>query len=93
MSFVIISMCSPDAKPSNACGGEVLIIRPHLLSESAQGYLLLNLSEDEGQEEVLEDKDEEEEESEVDEKVKQCKANARPNLRTLEITIAQSIEI
>ena len=41
-------------------------MRPHLLGESAQGYLLLNLREDEGQEEVLEDKDEEEEESEVE---------------------------
>ena len=50
------------------CGGEVLVIGPHLLGDSAQGYLPLNLSEDEGQEEVLEDEDEEEEESEVDEK-------------------------
>ena len=58
----------PCSVPFVFCG-EVLVIRPHLLSESAQGYLLLNLREDEGQEEVLEDKDEEEEESEVDEKV------------------------
>ena len=36
------------------CGGEVLVIGPHLLSENAQGYLQLNLREDEGQEEVLE---------------------------------------
>ena len=50
------------------CEGEVIVIRPHLLSESAQGILLLNLREVEGQEEVLEMKDEEEEESEVDEK-------------------------
>ena len=50
------------------CGGEVLVIGPHLLGDSAQGYLLLNIREDEEQEEVLEDKDEEEEESEVDEK-------------------------
>ena len=50
---------------------------PHLLSESAQGYLLLNLREDEGQEEVLEDKDEEKEESEVDEKVKEVRENAQ----------------
>ena len=50
------------------CEGEVLVIRPHLLGENAQGYLLLNLREDEGQEEVLEDKDEEEEENEDDEK-------------------------
>ena len=47
------------------CGGEVLVIGTHLLGDSAHGYLLLNLREDEGQEEVLEDKDEEEEESEV----------------------------
>ena len=53
------------------CEGEVIVIIPHLLGESAQGILLLNLREDEGQEEVLEDKDEEEEESEVDEKVKE----------------------
>ena len=37
------------------CGGEVLVIRLHLLGDSAKGYLLLNLRE--GQEEVLEDKD------------------------------------
>ena len=42
------------------CEGEVIVIGPHLLGESAQGILLLNLREDEGQEEVLEDKDEEE---------------------------------
>ena len=59
------------------CEGEVLVIRPHLLNECAQGYLLLNLREDEGQEEVLEDKDEEEEESEVDEKVKGVRENAQ----------------
>ena len=47
---------------------EVLVIRPHLLGDSAQGYLLLNLREDEKLEEVLENKDEEEEESEVDAK-------------------------
>ena len=58
------------------CGGEVLVIEPHLLGDSAQGYLLLNLREDEGQEEVLETKDEEEEESEVDEKVKEVRENA-----------------
>ena len=49
----------------------------HLLSESAQSYLLLNLREDEGQEEVLEDKDEEEEESEVDDKVKEVRENGQ----------------
>ena len=52
------------------CGREVLIIRPHLLSESAQGCLLHDLREDEGQEAELEDKGEEEEEIDVDEKVK-----------------------
>ena len=59
------------------CGGEVLVIGPHLLGDSAQGYLRLNLREDEGQEEVLEDKDEEEEESEVEEKVKELRENAQ----------------
>ena len=42
-----------------------------------RGDLLLNLKEDEGQEEVLEDKDEEEEESEDDEKVKEVGENAQ----------------
>ena len=50
---------------------------PSLLRQCA-GLLLLNLREDEGQEEVLEDKDEEEEESEVDEKVKEVRENAQP---------------
>ena len=59
------------------CGGEVLVIGPHLLGDNAQGYLQLELGEDEGQEEVLEDKDEEEEESEVDEKVKEVRENAQ----------------
>ena len=59
-----------------SCEGEALVIRPHLLREGAQGYVLLNLREDEGQEEVLEDKDEEERESEVDEKVKEVRENA-----------------
>ena len=59
------------------CEGEVLVIRLHLLGEGAQGYLVLNLREDEGQEEVLEDKDEEEEESEDDEKVKEVRENAQ----------------
>ena len=59
------------------CEGEVLVIGPHLLGDSAQGSLLLNLREDEGQEEVLEGKSEEEEESEVDEKVKEVRENAQ----------------
>ena len=54
-----------------------LSLDTHLLSESAHRYLLLNLREDEGQEEVLEDKNEEEEESEVDEKVKEVRENAQ----------------
>ena len=59
------------------CVGEVIVIRPHLLGESAQGILLLILREVEGQEEVLEDKDEEEKEIEVDEKVKEVRENAQ----------------
>ena len=39
-------------------------------------FLLLNLREVEGEEEVLEGKDEGEEESEVDEKVKEIRENA-----------------
>ena len=58
------------------CGGEILVIRPHLLGDRAQGYLLPNLRKDEGQEDVLEDKDEEEEENGVDEKVKEVRGNA-----------------
>ena len=55
-----------------------LSLDPHLLGDSAQGYLLFNLREVEGQEEVLEDEDdEEEEESEVDEKVNQVRENAQ----------------
>ena len=61
----------------NFCGGEVLVIGPHLLGDGAQGYSLLILREDEGQEEVLEDKDEEDEESEVDEKVKEVGESAQ----------------
>ena len=62
---------------SPGCGGEVVVIGAHLLGDSAQGYLLLNLREDEGQEEVLEDKYEEEEENEGDEKVKEVRENAQ----------------
>ena len=60
------SLCEEVVLGLITCEGEVLASRP--LGESAQGILLLNLREDEGQEEVLEDKDEEQEESEVDEK-------------------------
>ena len=69
-------LCLASSRFSN-CEGEVPVIRPHLLGESAQGYLLLDLREDEGQEEVLEDKDEEEKENEVDEKVKEVRENAQ----------------
>ena len=47
-------------------GREVLVISLHLLGDNAQGYLLLNLREDEGQEEVLEEKDEEEGDRQTD---------------------------
>ena len=40
------------------CVGEGLVSRPHLLGESAQGILLLNLGEVEGLKELLEDSDE-----------------------------------
>ena len=59
-----VSLCEEAVFRLTTCWGGVLVIRPHLLSESAQGYLLLNLREVE----VLENKDEEEEESEVDER-------------------------
>ena len=72
-----VSLCEEVVVELITCGGEVLVIGPHLLSDSAQGYLLLNLREDKGQEEVLEDKDEEEEESEVDKKVKEVRENAQ----------------
>ena len=72
-----VSLCEEAALGLITCGGEVLVIGPHLLSESAQGYLLLNLRKVEGQEEVLETEHEEEEESEVDEKVKEVRENAR----------------
>ena len=64
-------------KRKRKCGGEILVIGPHLLGDSAQGYLLLYLREVERQEEVLETNDEEEEESEVDEKVKEFRENAQ----------------
>ena len=71
-----VGLCEEVVVGLITCGGQVLVSGPHLLSESAQGYLLLNLREVEGQEAVLEDKDEEEEESEVDEKVKEVRENA-----------------
>ena len=54
-----------------------LSLDPYLLGDNAQGYLLLNLREDEGQEKMPEDKDEEEEESEVYEKVNEVRENAQ----------------
>ena len=58
-----VSLCEEVLVGIITCGGVVLVIGLHFLGDSAQGYLLLNLREDEGQEEVLEGKDEEEEES------------------------------
>ena len=72
-----VSLCEEVVLGIIPCEGEVFVIRHHLLGESAQRILLLNLREDEGQEEVLEDKDEEEETSEVDEKVKEVRENAQ----------------
>ena len=72
-----VSLCEEVVVGLITCGGEVFFNGPHLLGESAQGYLLLNVREVEGQEEVLETKDEEEEESEVDEKVKEVRENAQ----------------
>ena len=62
---------------SSFCVGEVIVIRPHLLGDSAQGYLLHNFREVEGQEEVLEVNDEGEEEGEDDEKVKEVREIAQ----------------
>ena len=67
-----VSLCEEVVVGLMTCGGEVFVFEPH-----AQGYLLLHFREDEGQEEVLEDKDEEEEESEVDEKVKEVREDAQ----------------
>ena len=72
-----VSLCEEVVAGLITCGGEVVVIRPHLLGGSAQGFSLLNLREDEGQEEVLEAKDEEDEESEVDEEVEEVRENAQ----------------
>ena len=48
-----------------------MVIGPHLLGGSAQGFSLLNLREGEEQKEVLEAKDDEEEENEVDGEVEE----------------------
>ena len=49
-----VTLCEKVVLGLITCERDVLVIRPH-----AQVYLLLNLKEDEGQEEMLEDKDEE----------------------------------
>ena len=71
-----VSLCEEVVLGLITCGGDVLVSRPHLLSESAQGILPLNLGEFEGQEEMLEDDDDEEEENGVDENVKEGRENA-----------------
>ena len=72
-----VSLCQEVVLGLINCGGDDLVSRLHLLSESAQGILLLNLREDEGQEEVLKEMDEEEKENGVDEKVKEVRENAQ----------------
>ena len=72
-----VSLCEEVVVGLVTCEGEVLVIGPHLLGDSAQGSLQLNLREDEGQEEAPEGKSEEEEESEFDEKVKEVRENAQ----------------
>ena len=72
-----VSPCEEVVVGLITCGREVLVIRPHLLGDSAQGYLLLHLRKDEGQEQVQETKDEEEEEDESDEKVKEVREDAQ----------------
>ena len=57
--FINLAMCKTALFPKSATtlglveqaffGGEVVVSRPHLLGESAQGILLLNLGEVEGQ--------------------------------------------
>ena len=72
-----VSLCDEVVLGLITCEGEVIVIRPPSPWQECAGDLLLDLREDEGQEEVLEDKDEEEEESEVDEKVKEVRENAQ----------------
>ena len=72
-----VSLCEEVVLGLITCSGDVLVSRHHLFSESAQGILLLNLGEVEGQEELLEDNDEGEEENEDDEKVKEVRENAQ----------------
>ena len=47
-----VSLCEEVVVGLITCEGEVIVTRPHLRGETAQG-ILLNLKEDEGQEEVL----------------------------------------
>ena len=62
-----VNLCKEVVVGLRTRGSEVLVIRPHLLGDSAQGYLLLNLREDK----------DEEEENEIDEEVKKVKENAQ----------------
>ena len=52
------TILSAVAKENSRCVGEGFVSRPHLLGESAQGILLLNLGEVEGEKELLEDNEE-----------------------------------
>ena len=70
------SLCEEAVLGLVTCEGEVIVIGRHLLGESAQGDVLLNLTEVEGQEEVLEDK-EEEKGNEVGEKAKEVREKAQ----------------
>ena len=71
------SLCEEVVVGLITCGGEVVVIGPHLLGDSAQGFNLLNLREGEEQKEVREAKCEEEKENEVDEEVEEVRENAQ----------------
>ena len=58
------------------CEGEVLVIRPHLLSESAQGIYYLTSGKLKGKNKCWKIKMKKKE-SEVDEKVKEVRENAQ----------------
>ena len=66
-----VSLCEEVVVGLITCGGEVVVIGPHLLGGSAQGISLLDLREGEEQKEVLEAKDDEEEENEADGEVEE----------------------
>ena len=73
-----VSLCEEVVLGLITCEGEVIVIRPHLLGESAQGIYYLTSGKMKGRKkEMLKDKDEEEEENEVDEKVKEVRENAQ----------------